>query len=169
MYNNIGGKIKLLAAISFAIMAIGSFVGGIAMMATDDDLILPGVFVLILGPVFSWVSTWVLFGFGELIESNEDTKNSVYAIENMLRSYIRNTTGVTPSSTPTPVSSVKSTAPVAPAAPAAAPAAAPTAAPAAAPAAAPTKTTEVPSSFCTQCGAKVIGSFCVRCGTKIEE
>ena len=157
MYNNIGGKIKLLAAISFAIMAIGSFVGGIAMMATDDDLILPGVFVLILGPVFSWVSTWVLFGFGELIESNEDTKNSVYAIENMLRSYIRNTTGVTPSSTPTPVSSVKSTAPVAPAAPAAAPTAA------------PAKTPEVPSSFCTQCGAKVIGSFCVRCGTKIEE
>ena len=157
MYNNIGGKIKLLAAISFAIMAIGSFVGGIAMMATDDDLILPGVFVLILGPVVSWVSTWVLFGFGELIESNEDTKNSVYAIENMLRSYIRNTTGATPSSSPTPVSSVKSTAPVAPAAPTAAPTAA------------PAKTTEVPSSFCTQCGAKVIGSFCVRCGTKIEE
>lgn len=161
MYNNIGGKIKLLAAISFAIMAIGSFVGGIAMMATDDDLIPPGVFVLILGPVVSWVSTWVLFGFGELVESNEDTKNSVYAIENMLRSHIRNTTGVTPSSSPTPVSSVKSTAPVAPTAP--------TAAPTAAPAAAPAKTTAVPSSFCTQCGAKVIGSFCVRCGTKIEE
>ena len=37
-------------------------------MAIDEDLILFGVLTLILGPAVAWVSSWLLYSFGELID-----------------------------------------------------------------------------------------------------
>ena len=69
MYENIGGKIKGLAKATALLCAIGSVVGGIAMMAEDEDLIGWGLLVMFGGIMFSWISTWILYGFGELIEN----------------------------------------------------------------------------------------------------
>ena len=67
MYNNIGGKIKILALVMAIIQAAGSVIAGIALMADDDDLIPVGLLLWIVGPLFAWVSSWLLYGFGELI------------------------------------------------------------------------------------------------------
>ncbi len=70
MYDNIGEKIKGLAKAVFIIEAIAAVIAGIALVAIDEDLILFGVLTLILGPVVAWVSSWLLYGFGELIATN---------------------------------------------------------------------------------------------------
>lgn len=66
MYKNIGKKIKVLAKIIFCIEAVLFVVIGLAALASDA---VAGVFLLLLGPVFAWASSWILYGFGELIEN----------------------------------------------------------------------------------------------------
>lgn len=70
-YENIGNKIKGLAQMVFVVEAIAAVITGIALMATDEDLILYGLLVLIVGPIIAWVSSWLLYGFGQLIENSD--------------------------------------------------------------------------------------------------
>lgn len=71
MYNNIAGKIKLLAKIGFIVETIAIVIAGIGILLTDDEVIniLTGVLVMAMGPFAAWASSWVLYGFGELIEN----------------------------------------------------------------------------------------------------
>jgi DNA-directed RNA polymerase subunit M/transcription elongation factor TFIIS len=70
-YDNIGNKIKGLAQMTFVVEAIAAVITGIALMASDEDLILYGLLVLIAGPIIAWVSSWLLYGFGQLIENSD--------------------------------------------------------------------------------------------------
>ncbi len=70
-YENIGNKIKGLAQMVFVVEAIAAVITGIALMATDEDLILYGLLVLIVGPIIAWVSSWLLYGFGQLVENSD--------------------------------------------------------------------------------------------------
>ena len=70
-YDNIGGKIKNLAVWVFRIEAIAAVITGIALMGTDKDLILYGLLFLLVGPISAWVSSWLLYGFGQLIENSD--------------------------------------------------------------------------------------------------
>ena len=67
-YDNIGGKIKGLAKAAFVVEAIAAVISGIGLMASDDDMILIGLLTMALGPFVAWVGSWLLYGFGELIE-----------------------------------------------------------------------------------------------------
>ena len=76
MFENIGGKIKVLAKVLFAIgsiifilIAVFSFFEGLS--EGISSLVLTGLLTLILGPLAAWISTWLLYGFGVLVESNE--------------------------------------------------------------------------------------------------
>lgn len=68
MYDNIGGKIKGLAKAVFIVEAIAAVITGIGLIASDEDLIPIGLLVLFGGPIVAWVSSWVLYGFGEIID-----------------------------------------------------------------------------------------------------
>lgn len=67
MYDNIGGKIKGLAKAIFIIEAIVTIITGIMLLITGE-LALFGLLILICGPLIAWVSSWVLYAFGELVE-----------------------------------------------------------------------------------------------------
>ncbi len=71
MFNNIGRKIKILAQVICWIGIICSVVLGVVIMATEDDLPVLGFVLMLIGPVVSWVSSFVLYGFGQLIENTE--------------------------------------------------------------------------------------------------
>ena len=71
MFNNIGGKIKGLATATFIVEAISAIVTGIALMCIDEDLIGIGLLVMLVGPIVSWISSWLLYGFGQLIENSD--------------------------------------------------------------------------------------------------
>ena len=72
MYDNIGKKIKGLATVIFILEALAALISGIAFMAIDDYMIWLGVLIIIIGPVFAWISSWLLYGFGELIDKTAD-------------------------------------------------------------------------------------------------
>ena len=84
MWNNIGGKIKVLAKVIFWIGAIAAVIAAISqfVLAGEADSgipILTGFLTLILGPLFAWISSFLLVGFGQLIQN---TDRIVYDIEN---------------------------------------------------------------------------------------
>ena len=68
MYDNIGKKLKGFAKTIFAICLIASVIGGIAIMAIDGDLAIIGIIVMAVGILVSWISTWFLYGFGEIVD-----------------------------------------------------------------------------------------------------
>lgn len=67
MYDNIGEKIKGLAKVMFIVEAIAAVIGGLVLLV--DKFLAIGLLTLFLGPVVAWVSSWLLYGFGELIDN----------------------------------------------------------------------------------------------------
>ena len=76
MYDNIGGKIKGLAKGTFIVEAIAAIIIGIAMLADgDEDLMIVGALTLICGPIVAWISSWVLYAFGQIVEDVRAIRN----------------------------------------------------------------------------------------------
>ena len=71
MFDNIGGKIKSLAQVVCWIGILCSVISGIVIMATDEDLAFLGFVVMVIGSLVSWVSSFTLYGFGQLIENTD--------------------------------------------------------------------------------------------------
>ena len=68
MFSNIGGKIKGLVVIIFIIEVIICIIAGCVMISTGDDgFAFLGLIVMILGTLIAWISSWVLYGYGEII------------------------------------------------------------------------------------------------------
>ncbi len=70
-YDNIGEKIKDWAKWVFAVEAIAAVIIGIVLISQDEDLLLVGLLVMVLGPIVAWVSSWILYGYGQLIENSD--------------------------------------------------------------------------------------------------
>ena len=88
LYENIGGKVKLLAKVSFIVEAVASILMGFALMLSDGDMeetALYGFFVILLGPVVAFVSSWVLYAFGELVEKTCRNESNSATIVNLLK------------------------------------------------------------------------------------
>lgn len=81
MFHNIGGKIKGLALIITLISILGSIAGGIAMIAIDEDLIALGVIIIIVGPLISWISSFMLYAFGQLVQNSDILAGRIAAKE----------------------------------------------------------------------------------------
>lgn len=69
MYENIGGKIKGLAQSIFIIETIGAIVTGIILLLLNRIFL--GLLVLFSGPIIAWVSSWLMYGFGQLIDNSD--------------------------------------------------------------------------------------------------
>lgn len=84
MFSNIGGKIKTLTTIICIIGIAISVISGITLIAINDDLALIGIAIMLVGSLSSWLSSFVLYGFGEIIdqltEINHNTKRSAQLI-----------------------------------------------------------------------------------------
>ena len=72
MFNNIGEKIKSIARL-FTWLGIGiSIVVAVALFTTEEDLLIAlGLGVMIIGSLLSWVSSFLLYGFGQLIQNSD--------------------------------------------------------------------------------------------------
>ena len=75
-FHNIGGKIKSLAKFIFVFDAVCTLIvsGWLIIQGIIDQisfLSLLGCILLVLGPIAAWVSTWLLYGFGQLIENTD--------------------------------------------------------------------------------------------------
>ena len=69
-FNNIGKKIKTMAKISFYLLSVlFLFYGILLIIKTDNDIL--GLLWLILGPIISWISSFVLYGFAQLVDNSD--------------------------------------------------------------------------------------------------
>lgn len=82
MFNNIGAKIKGLAKFIFWVLAIISVIAGMLIIikgignTTDDSSqkivsVLIGIAVIVIGIITAWLQNFLLYGFGELVDSNQ--------------------------------------------------------------------------------------------------
>ena len=88
MYKNIGKKIRGLAAvigwIGMILCVLGGVIGCIACIAVDEDVILVGIGCLLGGFIsafFWWISTWLMYGFGELIVKTSEVADNTRSEE----------------------------------------------------------------------------------------
>lgn len=68
MFSNIGGKIKATAKVSCWILIVLFSIMGIIQMATNA--VLAGFITIVAGALSAWVGSFVLYGFGELVENS---------------------------------------------------------------------------------------------------
>ena len=81
MYDNIGGKIKKLAQATFLVEALAATIFGFYMLAEEDPII--GITIMLFGPIVAFVGSWLLYGYGELIDKScEIERNTRGCIEN---------------------------------------------------------------------------------------
>ncbi len=81
MFKNIGKKIKGLASgICIAGISISVIVGIIIMSFSeyDDGMLLLGIIIMALGSLISWISSFCLYGYGELIDKTSEIARKLY-------------------------------------------------------------------------------------------
>lgn len=73
-FDNIGGKIKGLAKFIFAILTIIELLGGFFFLIEGNNEII-GLLIIVGGPILAWINSWLLYGFGQLIENSDIIAN----------------------------------------------------------------------------------------------
>lgn len=68
MYKNIGAKIKVLAVV-IAILGIVFSISYGLLLISDNGQMLTSILIIILGSLASWVGSFVLFSWGEVVEN----------------------------------------------------------------------------------------------------
>ena len=88
MYDNIGGKIKGLAKVICVIGIIVSVIAGLNVFSDNEQDEFLGVLYFIIGPLLSWIGSFCLYGFGELIEKTSNIEQIVLSKECLNSEYI---------------------------------------------------------------------------------
>ncbi len=86
MYENVGSKIKTVAKVFCVIIGIASIIAGIAMWVTTGNVAFS--VLMIFGPLLAWLSSLVMYGFGELIENVAIVKNSAVSIVKLSKNIV---------------------------------------------------------------------------------
>lgn len=71
MFNNIGGKIKVVAMTLCIIGIVFSVIAGFALIVADESTMLSGILLIIVGPIASWIGSFMTYGFGQLVENSD--------------------------------------------------------------------------------------------------
>ena len=84
-YVDIGKKIKNWAKTIFVVEAIMCVIGAIIMLfaAEDGGMIFAAIMIAIVGPIIAWVSSWILYAFGELVDKtamNERNTHNIFFV-----------------------------------------------------------------------------------------
>ena len=69
MFNNIGKKLKVVAVVFCWIGIVASVVFGIILIDDYDEVV--GAVTLVVGVLSSWIGSFALYGFGQLVENSD--------------------------------------------------------------------------------------------------
>lgn len=89
LYTDIGKKIKRWAKWIFIIGAAAAIISAIFMLFSmeNSEQIVTALLTLVLGPVIAWVSSWVLYAFGELVDKTAANERNT---QNILKILLEN-------------------------------------------------------------------------------
>ena len=85
MFNNVGAKLKATAKVIVWIGITVCIISGFVMLVSAEDAVLIGLLIMTVGSLLSWISSLLLYGFGELIENSQiiaDKKNTAFLRKN---------------------------------------------------------------------------------------
>ena len=85
MYRHVGRKIMVVAKIFAWIGIIACILGGLGMMAMNSDLAIPGIVLAVVGSLLSWVNSFVLCGFGQLIDNTDELLSELEQVRKQQR------------------------------------------------------------------------------------
>ncbi len=88
MFDNIGEKIKTLAKVLTILGSALSVLYGLVLMVSDEGVFFSGIFIMIFGSLLSWVGSFTLYGFGEVINQLEDSNENSRKLYRMLKKEI---------------------------------------------------------------------------------
>ena len=71
MFSNIGGKIKALAQFCTWAGIIASVLTGAMILQNPRGNYVVGVAIIVFGSLISWISSFVLYGFGQLVQNSD--------------------------------------------------------------------------------------------------
>ena len=80
LYENIGKKIKNWAKWIFVLETAAAIISGLGLFFAGEDPWLIGLLLIFVGPLIALVSTWLLYGFGELIEKTAANEQNTHQI-----------------------------------------------------------------------------------------
>lgn len=100
MFNNIGGKIKTLAFLLAVLGIMMSVIVGILTIIipvtqngfTGGNHSIPasqiwsGILIIVIGSLSSWIGSFLLYGFGQLIESAQNIEKHIIGINSTNKS-----------------------------------------------------------------------------------
>ena len=86
MFSNMGRKIQALAVTICWIgiglfVIIGALVFYFGFKAHMAGLMASGILILILGPLFSWISIFSMYAFGDLVANVQEIKEQLYQMD----------------------------------------------------------------------------------------
>lgn len=79
LFNNIGKKIKALAVKSFVILSLAAAITGIVLLAVEgnqDLILIIGLLLIFAAPIVILISSWLLYGFGEIVDKTCDIERN---------------------------------------------------------------------------------------------
>lgn len=82
MFSNIGSKIKALATFVTCVGIVGSIIIGMVIIGNDEDLALLGIIIMAVGSLLAWISSFVLYGFGQLVENSDKLVKIYFSLSN---------------------------------------------------------------------------------------
>ena len=87
MFNNISSKLKVWAIITTIIGNISAIISGISLISQGEGFETIGIVIMFAGILSSWLTAWVLFGLGDLLDTTDaiysEVKENSYCIEHI--------------------------------------------------------------------------------------
>ncbi len=85
IYGNIGNKVKTYAAVVFAVEEVLIIILSLLLIFSEDEfLLVVGICTLIFGSLLSFISSWLLYAFGELVDKTAQNERNTREILNFL-------------------------------------------------------------------------------------
>ena len=72
MFSDSGHKIKVIAYIFTFVGISASVIAGICMISSGENHALFGILTILFGSLMAWIASFLLYGFGELIDKTTD-------------------------------------------------------------------------------------------------
>lgn len=87
MFNNPGKRLKIVAIIAFFLVILAGLGAGIASILIRNNIygIFIGVAFIIFSIVLAWLGALLIYSFGQLVQSTQNSEKTLKQIENRLK------------------------------------------------------------------------------------
>lgn len=80
LYSNVGKVLQTLAVIVAMLLAIAGIIWGIVFLANGAGLM--GVLLILVSPLAAYLSSLILYAFGELVENTKKIAENTASLQN---------------------------------------------------------------------------------------